>query len=162
MFRSWSQSSALATGPSWWTRRELPDRAPNQQLGLRPCISPLTMFGPSVQAALNASCAALLALQGASDRLAVAGEGFRRPHEAEQEAIEASSGRRSVSFDARSVSARSARSPLGSCEVSQPETSSLRTVAPTRCESHRSRPGCGWVGPASRARWRRGSLRCSD
>jgi hypothetical protein len=46
------------------------------------------VWSEDVQAALNASCAALLALQGASDTLAGAGEGFRRSHEAEQEAME--------------------------------------------------------------------------
>lgn len=41
-----------------------------------------------VQAALDASCAALLALQDASDDLARGGEDLRSPRESERQAIE--------------------------------------------------------------------------
>lgn len=41
-----------------------------------------------VQAALDASCAALLALQDASDDLARGGEDLRSPQESERQAIE--------------------------------------------------------------------------
>lgn len=41
-----------------------------------------------IQAALDASCAALLALQGASEDLAHGSESLRRPQESERQAIE--------------------------------------------------------------------------